>query len=229
MPEPATERRTVCRVYVPHFNVLDAGELRGLVAAVGSAELVTVGSDGYPAATRLPVIWDGDRLLFHLARANQHWKSITEGAPALAVVSATEAYVSPAWYPSKVEHGRVVPTWNYSAVQFTGRATVRTDAEWLRDAVTRLTDEHERHRAEPWAVTDAPADYVDKQLRAIVGVEFAIEKIEGKAKLSQNRSAEDVTGVIDGLRREGGDREHAVAASMAAVLASSRDRDDAAR
>jgi transcriptional regulator len=205
-------------VYVPRFNALDdAVELRGLVSAAGSAELVTVGTGGYPAATRLPVIWDDDRLVFHMARANPHWSSIHAGAPALAVVTGAEAYVSPAWYASKAEHGRVVPTWNYSAVHFTGRVTVHEDADWLRDAVTRLTDQHESPRAEPWAVTDAPDVYVQKQLRAIVGVEFAIETVEGKAKLSQNRSAEDFAGVIDGLRREGGGREHAVAASMAAL------------
>ncbi|MGZ4541431.1 MAG: FMN-binding negative transcriptional regulator [Blastococcus sp.] len=217
-------------MYVPHFHVLDdVDELARLVRATGSAELVTVGAGGYPAATRLPLIWDDDRLVFHMARANPHWQSIGDGAPGLAVVTGAEAYVSPAWYASKAEHGRVVPTWNYSAVHFTGRVTVHRDATWLRDAVTRLTDLHERTRDEPWAVTDAPGDYLDKQLRAIVGIEFAIEKVEGKAKLSQNKSAEDVAGVVDGLRREGGDRKQAVAAAVAALATSSRETDDADR
>ena len=202
-------------MYVPHFNALDdADEIRALVTAVGSAQLVTVGEDGYPLATLLPVIWDDERLVFHFARANPHWRSIEPESPGLAVVTGPEAYVSPAWYAAKAEHGRVVPTWNYSAVQFRGRVTVHDDADWLREAVTRLTDLHESARAEPWAVSDAPAPYVDKQLRAIVGVELAIESVEAKAKLSQNRSEQDRAGVVDGLRAEGGGREGSVADAM---------------
>ena len=132
--------------------------------------------------TLLPVIWDDDRLVFHLARANPHWRSIEAGSPALAVVTGAEAYVSPAWYASKAEHGRVVPTWNYSAVEFRGRVEVHDDPAWLREAVTRLTDLHERARAEPWSVADAPAAYVEKQLRAIVGVELAIEHGRGQGQ-----------------------------------------------
>ncbi|HLM06174.1 MAG TPA: FMN-binding negative transcriptional regulator [Blastococcus sp.] len=205
-------------MYVPRFNALEDGdEIRRLVTEVGSAQLITVTGEGYPAATLLPVVWDGDRLVLHMARANQHWRSIAPGAPALAVVTGPEAYVSPAWYESKAEHGRVVPTWNYSAVHFTGRVEVRTDPGWLLDAVTRLTDAHEQHRGEPWGVDDAPATYVEKQLRAIVGIEFAIERVEGKAKLSQNRDDADFTGVVRGLRTEGGGREHLVAEAMTAL------------
>ena len=113
---------------MPRFNALDdADEIRRLVTSVGSAQLVTVGADGYPAATLLPVLWDDDRIVLHIARANVHWRAIEPGAPALAVVTGPEAYVSPGWYASKAEHGRVVPTWNYSAVQFTGRVDVHTD------------------------------------------------------------------------------------------------------
>ncbi len=202
-------------MYVPHFNALDdADEVRALVAAVGSAQLVSVGADGYPLATLLPIIWEGDHLVFHMARANAHWRAIEAGSPGLAVVTGPEAYISPAWYAAKAEHGRVVPTWNYSGVQFTGRLTVHDDVDWLRSAVTRLTDQHEQPRDESWAVTDAPAPYIDKQLHAIVGVEMALESVEAKAKLSQNRSEEDVAGVIDGLRLEGAGREHAVADAM---------------
>jgi transcriptional regulator len=202
-------------VYVPRFNALeDPDEIRSLVSAVGSAQLVTVDEDGYPLATLLPTIWDETRLLFHFARANPHWRSIGPGSPGLAVVTGPEAYVSPAWYASKAEHGRVVPTWNYSAVQFRGRVTVHDDPEWLREAVTRLTDLHEQERAEPWSVDDAPAPYVEKQLRAIVGAELVIESMEAKAKLSQNRSVEDREGVVAGLRNEGSGREEAVANAM---------------
>jgi transcriptional regulator len=158
-----------------------------------------------------------------MARANGHWRAIEPGAPALAVVTGPEAYISPGWYASKAEHGRVVPTWNYSAVQFTGRVDVHTDPAWLLDAVTRLTDAHERSRSAPWSVDDAPAQYVEKQLRAIVGIEFAIERVEAKAKLSQNRDDADFAGVVAGLRREGAGREHAVADSMAALRPSTAD------
>ena len=204
-------------MYVPRFNAMDdADEIRRLVTAVGSAQLITVDDDGYPAATLLPVLWDADRLIFHMARANEHWRGIRPGALALAVVTGPDAYVSAAWYPSKAEHGRVVPTWNYSAVQFTGRLQVHDDPSWLRDAVTRLTEAHEAGRPEPWAVTDAPEPYVEKQLKAIVGIEFAVEHVVGKAKLSQNRDDADHAGVVAGLRREGGRREHEVADAMTA-------------
>jgi transcriptional regulator len=204
-------------VYVPRFNALDdREEIRALVATVGSAQLVTVGEDGYPLATLLPVIWDEPqgRLVFHLARANTHWRAIEPGTPALAVVTGPEAYVSPSWYASKAEHGRVVPTWNYSAVEFRGRVTVHDDPAWLREAVTRLTDLHEQPREQPWEVADAPESYVEKQLRAIVGAEMVVESVTAKAKLSQNRSEEDRAGVIAGLRAEGAGREASVSNAM---------------
>ena len=201
-------------MYVPHFNTMDEPGMSELVRAAGSAELITVGAEGYPMSTLLPVIWDDGKLILHMARANPHWRSIGPGAPALAVVTGPQAYVSPAWYPSKDEHGRVVPTWNYTAVHFTGRAEVHQDADWLLGAVTHLTRLNEQPRENSWSVDDAPPRFIEKQLRAIVGVEFTIEKVEGKAKLSQNRSEEDHAGVVDGLLREGGAREHAVADLM---------------
>lgn len=206
-------------MYVPRFNQMaDRDVVDAFIATIGAAELVTTGPDGYPRATRLPLVPDGNRWIFHMARANEHWRTIEPDSPALAVVSGAEAYVSPSWYASKAEHGRVVPTWNYSAVHATGRVTVHDDPDWLRDAVTRLTDLHEHDRVRPWSVTDAPEVYVTKQLRAIVGVELVVERVEAKAKLSQNRSAVDVHGVVDGLRREGGRREQAVADAMRDLL-----------
>jgi len=206
-------------MYVPRFNALDdLDAIRAMVRGVGAAELVTVGADGYPAATRLPVLWDeGEgRLVFHLARANPQWRDVPvdEDVPALAVVTDAEAYVSPAWYATKAEHGRVVPTWNYSAVQFTGRLRRHEDPVWLRNAVSMLTRQHEALRPDPWTVTDAPPAYIEKQLRAIVGLELTVERVEAKAKLSQNRSAEDRSGVIAGLRTEGAARGAAVAEQM---------------
>lgn len=202
-------------MYIPVFNALDdADEIRALVAAAGTAELVTVGPDGYPVSTLLPVVWDGDRLVCHMARANPQWRTIEDGAPALAVVTGSQAYVSPTWYRSKAEHGRVVPTWNYSAVHLTGRVRVRTEEAWLRAAVTLLTDQHERDRARRWHVTDAPADFVARNLRGVVGLEMLVERVEAKAKLSQNRSPEDHAGVVAGLQQE----EDAAAAAVAAAM-----------
>ena len=184
----------------------DLGAIRSMVAQVGAAELITTGADGYPQATLLPVVWTGDVVLMHMARANPHWQQIPERAPALLVCDGAQAYVSPSWYASKAEHGKVVPTWNYTSVQIRGTATVHEDPEWLRGQVTVLTHGHEGHRSQPWQVTDAPPAFVESQLRGIVGVELAVERVDGKAKLSQNRSTRDQDGVIDGLREEpGGD------------------------
>lgn len=205
-------------MYVPRFNAMNHEELRPLVAAAGSAELITVADSGYPDATRLPVIWSGDRLVFHMAIANPHWRSIEAGAPALAVVTGPEGYISPSWYAAKAEHGRVVPTWNYSAIHFRGRATVHREVEWLRAAVTELTDRNEGHRDEPWQVTDAPESYVAQMLKAIVGIELEIVDIEAKAKRSQNRSDADRAGVVAGLEAEPGGSSRALAAQMQADL-----------
>ena len=198
-------------LYVPRFNAMDADDVRPFVEAVATAQLVTVGEDGVPDATFLPVLWEGDRLVGHLARANGHWRRIVDGSPALAVVTGPDTYVSPGWYATKAEHGRVVPTWNYSVVHLRGAVAVHDDPTWVRDLVTRLTERHERGRAEPWAVTDAPDDYVAKFLRPIVGVELTVSSVEAKAKLSQNRSDEDRAGVAAGLAADGRDPSRLVA------------------
>jgi transcriptional regulator len=192
-------------VYVPAFSAIDDDAARAFVDGVGSGWLVTNTPDGPPNATLMPIIWRGDRVIAHMAKANSHWRSIGDGAPARIVVGGPEAYVSPTWYATKREHGKVVPTWNYLAVHLIGTVRVHRDVAWLRDVVTRLTDTHEGSRREPWHVTDAPDDYITAQLNAIVGIEMQIESIEGKAKLSQNRSADDRAGVVDGLRHEAGD------------------------
>lgn len=206
-------------MYVPHFNTLDDEvEIRAMVAAAGSSELITTGADGYPRATLLPVIWEGDRVIAHLARANPHWREIGEDSPALLVCAGPQAYISPSWYAAKADHGRVVPTWNYSSVHLTGRVRVHDDPEWVRSMVTALTDLHEAGRSAPWAVTDAPADFIEKNLRAIVGVEITVERVEGKAKLSQNRSVEDRRGVVAGLAGEAGTDAEQMAAAMSVRL-----------
>ena len=165
--------------------------------------------------TYLPVLWREDRVIAHFAKANRHWREITPDIPALVIVTAPEAYVSPQWYAAKAEHGKVVPTWNYIAVHLTGLARVHEDTEWLRMAVEELTHEHEQRREERWHVTDAPSSYIDRQLRGIVGVELTVTRVEGKAKLSQNRSRADREGVVAGLRESGRADEQAVAEQMA--------------
>lgn len=204
-------------MYVPPVNrVDDEAAVRAMVAAAASGWLVTAAEDGTPAATLLPILWDGDTVVAHMAKANPHWRGIRPGMPALVICTGPDAYVSPSWYAAKAEHGRVVPTWNYSSVHLTGTVRVHEDPEWLRTAVTDLTDAHEGGRAEPWAVTDAPPDFVDGQLRGIVGIEVTVTGVEGKAKLSQNRSAADRAGVIEGMRAEESPRARAVAEQMAA-------------
>ncbi|CUR61875.1 Transcription antitermination factor NusB [metagenome] len=205
MPDQQPDPQPDLQLYVPRFNVMDADDVRPFVGAVATAQLVTVGADGTPDATFLPVLWEDDRLVGHLARANPHWRRIVDGSPALAIVTGPDTYVSPSWYAAKAEHGKVVPTWNYSVVHLRGRVAVHDDADWVRGLVTRLTDRHEADRAEPWAVSDAPADYVTKNLRPIVGVELLVESVEAKAKLSQNRSDDDRQGVARGLAADGRD------------------------
>jgi transcriptional regulator len=207
-------------MYATAFNrVSDMDEVRRMVATVGAAELITIGSDGYPQATLLPIIWSGAVVTTHMARPNPHWTQIADNAPALLVCSGPQAYISPSWYSSKREHGKVVPTWNYTSVHLRGAATVHDDPEWLRSQVTALTGLHEHDRHEPWHVTDAPSRFVEGQLRGIVGIEIRVERVEGKAKLSQNRSAEDQRGVIDGLGGEADQGAAGVADAMRAGLA----------
>jgi transcriptional regulator len=192
-------------MYVPHFNrVEDLDAARAFVRRTAVGTLITA-QDGVPDATLLPILWDGDRVIAHFARANGHWKRIADGADGLIVVSGPDAYVTPSWYAAKAEHGRVVPTWNYSAVQLRGAVTIHEDPAWLEAAVTALTDAHEASRDEPWAVADAPEKYVAGQLRAIVGVELRVEDVDAKAKWSQNRDDADRAGVVAGYEAEGRD------------------------
>ncbi|MFV0280911.1 MAG: FMN-binding negative transcriptional regulator [Rhodoblastus sp.] len=157
------------------------------------------------------------RLRAHLARANPQWREADGVREALVVFQDVDAYVSPDWYPSKHATGKAVPTWNYSAVHVYGVLRAIQDRDWLRKMVDDLTGIHEAGRARPWKVDDAPADYLDAMLRGIVGVEIEITRIEGKAKLSQNRSAEDRAGVIAGLRAEGGEAAHKMAGQVEAA------------
>jgi transcriptional regulator len=205
-------------VYVPGFAALDDAEARAIVAEARSGWLVTALPGEAPVATLMPVLWRGSRLVAHMARANPHWRTISDDTAGLLIVTGPEAYISPSWYASKREHGRVVPTWNYLAVHLSGPVRVQHDPSWLRDLVTDLTDHHEGARAAPWHVTDAPEEYIAAQLRAIVGIEMAVEHVVGTAKLSQNRPAPDRAGVVEGLA----DEPHRDATAIAEAMADRR-------
>lgn len=190
-------------MYVPgHFAAGD-DEVEELLGGCGAADLVTM-TEGGLLATMVPFVYDAERKVLrgHLARNNEQWQRPVVGE-ALVIMHGVDSYVSPSWYAAKREHGRVVPTWNYVTAHVYGVLTVHDDPAWVGELVRRLTDLHEGTRAEPWSVDDAPEGFVNGQLRAIVGVELAITRVEAKVKLSQNRSAADVDGVIAGLRSEG--------------------------
>jgi transcriptional regulator len=200
----------------PHFRDQDQAALLDFIAARGLGLLVTLGSDGVAREldlTLLPLLHRPDpaplgRLIGHVARANPQWKRLDGGVAAMAVFQAGDYYVSPAWYPSKQQGGRVVPTWNYETVVAWGRLTLLQAPEQILPIVTALTERHEGLRAaagqgEAWAVSDAPADFVQAQLKGIVGFDLAIERLEGKRKLSQNRTPEDRAAVMAMRAQEG--------------------------
>jgi len=203
-------------MYIPaHFTVQDA-EVKELLANHGAADLITLTDDGL-LATMLPFAYEpsaGERgaqwgaLYGHVARNNDQWRRPARGE-SLAIIRGPDSYVSPSWYAAKAEHGRVVPTWNYVTAHVYGRLLVHDDPAWVEDVVRRLTAKHEAARlawpgqAMPWSVDDAPRKFIEGQLRAIVGLELQITRIEAKAKLSQNRPETDVPGIVAGLSARG--------------------------
>ncbi len=178
----------------PAYDVTDQEDLYGLIDRGGPAHLVSSGEDGLDASV-VPMLLDRrcgplGTLCRHVARANPQWKSL-EAAPAtLAIIPGADAYISPSWYPTKAQAGKVVPTWNYTVVHVHGEAMVHHDVDWLASLVRHLTDRHEAHRPEPWSVDDAPTEFFETMLRGIVGIELRITRLEGKRKLSQNRPAD---------------------------------------
>lgn len=200
-------------MYIPaHFAATPEG-VQNLLARPGAANLVTMTDQGL-LATLLPFAFNpgvGERgaLQAHMARNNPQWSSPPTGE-ALAIIQGPDDYISPSWYPAKAEHGRVVPTWNYATLHVYGELVVHDDARWLARHVRHLTGLHETGREHPWAVEDAPEKFIAGQLRAIVGVELLVTRIEAKEKLSQNRTAADAAGVAAGLRAGG--REDGAAA-----------------
>jgi len=194
-------------VYVPAYFTPDDASVRELLLNHGAVDLITSTPTGL-RATMLPMIYvaptdsveEGSLglLLGHFARKNDHWKQPVIGE-ALAIVRGPDSYITPTWYATKKEHGRVVPTWNYITAHVYGQLVLHDDPAWVEQNVRQLADKHESGRQPEWEVDDAPAAYISGQLRAIVGVELRISRIDAKFKLSQNRSKEDVAGVITGL------------------------------
>ena len=207
-------------MYVPRaFAVDDVQILHQQMLATPLPVLVTHGSQGL-IASHVPLLLNPDEgaygtLYGHLARANPHWNALAEGAEALVIFAGEQAYISPSFYPGKAEHGKAVPTWNYLAVHAYGKAEVFDDAERLLALVTRLSNKHEAGRPAPWAVSDAPRDYIDSMLKAIVGFSLPITRLDGKRKLSQNRDAADQAGVRKGLLANSNPQDHALAHLMA--------------
>ena len=209
-------------MYVPQVNAVDdPGTVLGLLRSAGVGHLVSVGgNDGFDA-TVLPFLVDDELTCIraHIARANPQWRQL-DARSVLLIVPLSDAYVSPSWYPSKADDPRVVPTWNYEVVHVHATVSVRDEPDFVRRVVSDLTDRNEAMRTEltaappTWAIDDAPGDFIDRQLRAIVGIELTIDRVVAKRKLSQNRTDADRAGVVAGLRSTPTNRGHAVADAM---------------
>ncbi|MBB3593045.1 transcriptional regulator [Rhizobium sp. BK529] len=187
----------------PHFREDDLGVQHALMRAHPLGLLITAGASGL-IANSLPFHLDADAsekgtLRLHLARANEQWRDIAAGAPVLVVFQGANSYVTPSWYRTKAETGKVVPTWNYAIVQARGPARVIEDSGWLLSQINAITGEHEGQREKPWSIGDAPDDFIRSQLKGIIGIEIEITEIEGKWKVSQNRPIADREGVAKGL------------------------------
>ncbi len=211
----------------PHFNEESPLAMQGLIRAFPLGLLIT-GVDGVLTANPIPFVLDieaGDQgvLRCHVARANTQWKEIGDGCDALIVFQGAQHYVHPGWYETKRETGKVVPTWNYAMVQVKGRARVMDDAAWLSRQIRDLTEMMEGAYPKPWAVDDAPAPYIDAQMRGIIGIEVAITAMMGKWKVSQNRNEADREGVIEGLRAQSDDEAVAMADLVKDRLRTKRD------
>jgi transcriptional regulator len=194
----------------PHFQPRSQDDALKAIEAWPLATLIT---DGL-AATHLPMLLKGDVLTGHIARANPHWQQSPNGAKAIAIFHGPSTYVSPGFFATKREHGRVVPTWNYVAVHVHGSIAWIDDADRKRAIVRELTDRFEAAEAKPWSIDDAPESYIDAMLRGIVGVRVHIERIESQFKLSQNRTEDDRSGTELGLDARSDSGSRAIAALM---------------
>lgn len=200
-------------MYIPRKFALTDEQTAAALGAAEFAHLVTQHPSGL-LVTPLPMMYDGRSLVGHVSRANPHWHA--DGAESVAIFTGPHTYISPSFYETKVATGKVVPTWNYEILNVYGRLVIHDDPDWLLDLVTKLTERHESGRPEPWQVTDAPAEFTQSQLRGIVGIELVIDKVEGKAKMSQNQPERNRAGVITGLRASDDARDQLVADRVAA-------------
>jgi transcriptional regulator len=192
-------------MYIPrHHEETDLAVLQSLIVAHPLGTWATQGVNEL-IVNHVPFVLDASRaengtLMGHVARANPVWQAFSRTVPSIVVFQGAESYISPSWYPSKLAHGKAVPTWNYTVVHAHGIPVVIDNKTWLLDHVNRLTELHEADQSMPWSVSDAPADYIERLLDAIVGIEIPISKLIGKWKVSQNRSESDKVGVVAGLR-----------------------------
>lgn len=199
----------------PIFRNEDPREALAFIEAHPFATLAVNGDEG-PVTALVPLVMDetGETLLGHVARINPFWKAAQADGKAVAVFKGADAYISPSSYPSKAEHGRAVPTWNYIAVEMRGTLVVETDADAMQPYLTALTDKMESHRELPWQVSDAPDGYISKLSRAIVGFQLNVNDITYVKKLSQNKSPGDKAGVVQSLESSGKNLERLVALEM---------------
>jgi transcriptional regulator len=203
-------------MYIPRKFALTDEQTAAALAAADFAQLVSHQPSGL-LVTPLPLIYDepSHSLIGHVSRANPHWHA--DGAESVAIFVGPDTYISPNFYATKTETGKVVPTWNYEVLNVYGRLVVHDDPVWVLDLVTKLTNRHEAGRSEPWQVTDAPESYTQSQLRGIVGIEVVIAKVEGKSKMSQNQPDRNRAGVVVGLRESDAPRDQLVADRVAAL------------
>jgi transcriptional regulator len=192
-----------------HFRVDDVLQMHALMRARPFAALISAGPGGL-CGSHLPTVFKNEGefgvVECHLARANPHWEELAAVIEGLMIFQGPEAYITPNWYATKAETGKVVPTWNYAVVHAYGRPEIKDDAVWLRRHVGELTAQQEKGEARPWELSDAPERYIEVMLRGIVGFRFVITRLEGKWKMSQNRGLQDRTGVVKGLgQRDAGD------------------------
>jgi transcriptional regulator len=203
------------------FRVEDAPEMHALMRARPFAALVSMTPSGL-YGTHLPTVLKDEgsfgTIECHLSRANPHWKDLAQGGEALMIFQGPEGYITPNWYATKQQTGKAVPTWNYAVVHAYGRPEVVNDKDWLLRHVTELSDQQERGDAHPWKVSDAPGAYIDVMLRGIVGFRFAIARLEGKWKMSQNREPQDRERVVAGLRARAAGDDLEIAETVAAKM-----------
>jgi transcriptional regulator len=207
-----------------HFHHPD--DLPGLIEAHALGTWVQPATEGLQI-NHVPFVLDRAHgpqgtLVGHVARANPVWQALEAGAPSVVVFHGPQAYITPGWYPGKAAHGKVVPTWNYAVVHAHGVARAVHDTDWKRAMLERLSQAHEAAQPQPWQVSDAPADYIDRMLRAIVGIELPIDRLEGKLKASQDEDLPDRLGTVAGLQRSENPASRAMGAWVAAAVNSEK-------